>query len=837
MAKDEPDPRRIIERPRLTRLLDETQAKTILLVAPAGYGKTTLAEQWLGDRPATWYRASASASDVASLATALATALAPFFASGRDRVDAWLRATPNPEADPLGAARILAAAFRDWPDGAWLAIDDFHLIEEDSAAQTFFAHFEAETTMNLLVTARRRPAWASARRLLYGEVFEVGASALAMTADEAEAVLRASTNPSPPGLVVLAEGWPAVIGLAALAGQIDAPPDAVVPSALYDFFAEELFQTTAPEVRFDLCLLAPAARIDVPLASHVLGENRGSYLVDEGVRLGFLSASATEGLLLHPLLREFLLAKAADYDRVPRIEAVGSIVDFAIKRGAWDDAFVAIVEGARPELIPCLVEASLDAVVEKGHTASLRRWLGVAAEHGIRAPLLFLAEAEIAYREGLNARAELLALQAAQQLDPSTPFYARAYLRAGKAGHFIDRGEEALANFARAQEASIDSETRREALWGSFVTAVDIEHANIEEFLTAFEGSATDNVDDLVRLETGRLNLIYRFHNVYDAINGARRLVGLVDDVVSPLVRTAFWNVYAWALTQGARYEEAFCPVDALVADADEHFITFANPHAEFVRGHALLGINEVARARRVADDLDRLAEERLDDFLLINVRTLRARIALASGDYANAFDLTVNEGSGRVENQATRAERLAVRALALLAADEAAEAFRVAEHASSISRCGAPRTLARIVMTLAEADRNDESQTMSKVAALVEKTGQVDAFMLTLRTRPELFGGLPVVENDLVPAIRSGDIRRQVKLNLKRGAEVSAVLSRREREVLRLVSEGYTNAEIGNRLFISDVTVKVHVRHILAKLGVRNRAEAAALAVKRLRD
>ena len=39
----------IIKRPRLTRLLDETEARVILLVAPAGYGKTTLAREWLAD--------------------------------------------------------------------------------------------------------------------------------------------------------------------------------------------------------------------------------------------------------------------------------------------------------------------------------------------------------------------------------------------------------------------------------------------------------------------------------------------------------------------------------------------------------------------------------------------------------------------------------------------------------------------------------------------------------------------------------------------------------------------------------------------------------------------
>src|SRR5437764_12207853 len=65
--------RHIIKRPRLTRLLDETTARVILLVAPAGYGKTTLAREWLASRPATaWYRATQASGDVAELPRALA---------------------------------------------------------------------------------------------------------------------------------------------------------------------------------------------------------------------------------------------------------------------------------------------------------------------------------------------------------------------------------------------------------------------------------------------------------------------------------------------------------------------------------------------------------------------------------------------------------------------------------------------------------------------------------------------------------------------------------------------------------------------------------------------
>jgi DNA-binding CsgD family transcriptional regulator len=57
--------------------------------------------------------------------------------------------------------------------------------------------------------------------------------------------------------------------------------------------------------------------------------------------------------------------------------------------------------------------------------------------------------------------------------------------------------------------------------------------------------------------------------------------------------------------------------------------------------------------------------------------------------------------------------------------------------------------------------------------------------------------------------------------------------LTTREREVLALVAEGYTNRRIADALFISESTAGVHVSHILAKLGVESRTEAATVAVR----
>jgi DNA-binding CsgD family transcriptional regulator len=66
----------------------------------------------------------------------------------------------------------------------------------------------------------------------------------------------------------------------------------------------------------------------------------------------------------------------------------------------------------------------------------------------------------------------------------------------------------------------------------------------------------------------------------------------------------------------------------------------------------------------------------------------------------------------------------------------------------------------------------------------------------------------------------------------IERSPQWRATLSLREGEVLRLVSRGYTNREIGDRLFISERTVATHMQNIFAKLGVSNRAEATAWAM-----
>ena len=120
-------------------------------------------------------------------------------------------------------------------------------------------------------------------------------------------------------------------------------------------------------------------------------------------------------------------------------------------------------------------------------------------------------------------------------------------------------------------------------------------------------------------------------------------------------------------------------------------------------------------------------------------------------------------------------------------------------------------------------------------MAAILAGAG---GFMLKDVQTPELLEAMRVVGRGgktLDPA-SSAAVMEQIRQGrvLSKEDRVAMQLTERELTILDLIAEGLTNKEIGDRLYLSEKTVKHHVSDILGKLGVSRRIEAAAFALRR---
>jgi LuxR family maltose regulon positive regulatory protein len=826
--------RYIIKRPRLTRLLDNANARALMLIAPAGFGKTTLAREWVADRPHIWYRGTTATADVAALLAGLSKAISEIIPDAGVRAVNRMRATGTPEQDVDILADLFAEDLAEWPEDTWLVFDDYQFAMEAKAPERLIDGLLRKAPIRLLLASRRRPKWASARRLLYGELYELGRSDLAMDREEAAAILAHRRNASAAGLVALAEGWPAVIGLAALTDDLDLPRGSL-PDTLYDYFAEELYQAASPEAQRGLCRLALAPCLGYGVVELLLGAS-GSKIARQGARLGFLSTrSGTPEL--HPLLRTFLLTKARE-EGIANSSDIRLLAQHFANSGMWDEAFTLLNDDFSSDLFVTLFESGLQAMLDEARLATLRSWLDLGRKTMTDAPIMDLAEAEIAFHAGKRQASEDLAVRAARRLPLGHPMLSRAHYIAGLSAHLAYENHRARTHCDRAFASAVNLSSKRDAVWGQLNVALDLNHSDVDELLEKLieldDGSAISEL----RLAIARAQVAVRRGDLKNCAGLFASAEHVVDRVSEPHARSSFYMMKSAFLALQGRYPAALEAARRCEAYAKDSRLTFALPYAKRVRAIAELGLRNFSRCRTLTDALERQALRDNNTFLFLEARLIQARAFVSQGLHDRGIEALRNP-PGTFPFEAERAEFLATLALATACAGNSEGALELVAEAQQISAAIEVRVLSKCVRAIVALSKEstDAAREAEEAFLLAENVGNIDSYVTAYRGFPLLLESVvdrPAFSEPLARILndaRDWHLARGRTLAADPAGRQVSPLSRREREVLELVAQGLANKEIARALFISEPTVKVHIRHILEKLGVRTRTEAAVIA------
>ncbi len=267
--------------------------------------------------------------------------------------------------------------------------------------------------------------------------------------------------------------------------------------------------------------------------------------------------------------------------------------------------------------------------------------------------------------------------------------------------------------------------------------------------------------------------------------------------------------------------------------------------------GIAAIELGDYEAAKRFGEEALSIAETSgaLGDIATISSWVL-SRAALALGNYAEAKRLaeqavTLFEEAGYFWGSATNFGRLGDIAVALHEFDEARYYYQ--QHLRMFAGAGGPtpQTLEsllhfarlfiaqgkheRAAEVLAFALQHPASYRISRdeagqLLAQVQQEMPADVFAAACKRGESL--GFEGVVADLLDT-------RPVTSQQPSNQSLTEPLSERELEVLRLIADGLSNVEIAARLYLAVGTVKVHTRHIFAKLGVSNRTEVVIQAQK----
>jgi LuxR family maltose regulon positive regulatory protein len=372
-----------VTRPRLhAPLLDNAQSRLSVVVAPAGWGKTTLLAQWAHDpaetRCVVWVSLDEGDDDPTRFWTYVLTALAR---EGAGLGSAALRALSAPGLEPVDLALPtlldeLGTVVAEYV----LVLDDYHLLGSAAVHESVeFLLSYLPPALRVVIAARSDPPLPLARLRARGELTELRAADLGFRDDEAAALLSAVGAPRLDAALLRerTEGWAAGLQLAALTiRQAERPAEAAArldggERHILDYLSLEVVDRLAPDHRDLLVRASVLERLSGPLCDAALGRTGSAAVLDALDRADLFVMPLDprhEWYRCHRLFRDVLLRRlAADPDERTRV--LVRAADWFLARGHVAEAVAHRIAAGDEEGAAALLRSQVPSFLERGELA------------------------------------------------------------------------------------------------------------------------------------------------------------------------------------------------------------------------------------------------------------------------------------------------------------------------------------------------------------------------------------------------------------------------------------------------------------------------------------
>ncbi len=443
----------LIQRTRLIdRLRQHHEAPLLAIVAPAGYGKTSLLWEWLGDdeRPSAWLTLKPRHADPLQLLRELADTLAQ--AGTLTPHPELLDEMQSSEPDVFGVLLpALSDAIAQLQPGVAIILDDLHTLDHHADALRVLAGIieRLPPGVQLVLASCTEPQLQLARLRAHHALRELRSHDLAMDHAEAAELLGLAglefTDEQVESLRARTEGWPAGLYLAALSLQDQEDLSGALERFAGDdhvvlaYLREEYLDVLAPQAIELLVRCAILPQLHGPLCDALMQRPGTASLLEELARGNLLLAPldrSHESFRAHPLLREALACELRRED--PQGELT---VQLHRRASAWHAAHGDLERSIEHAVLAGdaqrageLIWENLTRYITHGRNPDVQRWLSRFSSAQIAAePALAAVAAHSALASGDIRMAEHWGLAAAGSLARAAPPPAVASLPAGVA--------------------------------------------------------------------------------------------------------------------------------------------------------------------------------------------------------------------------------------------------------------------------------------------------------------------------------------------------------------------------------------------------------------------